>query len=135
MDHFLTYGIVSSTGGWGVLEFVDTTDYKNAHVIRSTAKDLQVETARAMAAIERSKTATQEDKDKAHAATAAIADLYELADEISDALNAEAFEAARMLYREKGQKAYSAAIIASQSSISLLQKRLSKTILKIRVAK
>ena len=76
-----------------------------------------------------------QEKDNARQIKALIERQFEATKEIADALNAKDYEAARQIYREKGQDTYSVAIRLVQSSIGNLQKRLGKTLLQIRVVK
>ena len=129
MDRFLTYGIVSSGGGWGVLEFVDTTQFAtNSSVLRKSANDYHLEVVRANAAIQRSKFATETEKREAKDVVASLERLFDVVPSVADALEAKDIALASQAYRNHGQGAYEDAIRSVQSAVSGIQSRLQKSI-------
>ncbi len=135
MNHFLIYSIQAERGGWGVLEFVETSDFTNSYVVKSTAEDVQIEVARASKSISTSKVATDDEIGQAESAVENLDVLVALAPEIAELLSAGDPDAAALLYREKGRPAHINALRNVQSGVSTTQKRLSRTLLNIRVAK
>lgn len=136
MNHFLIYAITSERGGWGVLEFVDTTDYgTNAYVIRSTAEDVEIEVARAKNAISKSKVATTDEMKALTSLSEQLDVLVGLAPQVADMVTAGTLDEASVLYHEVGQPAYENALRNAQSAVGTVQKRLGKTLIGIRVAK
>lgn len=129
MDRFLTYGIVSSGGGWGVLEFVDTTSFAtNSSVLRKSVSDYHLEVVRANAAIQRSKFAIEAEKRQAENIVASLDRLFDAVPAVADALETKDIASASQAYRDHGQGAYEAALRNTQSAVSGIQSRLQKTI-------
>jgi hypothetical protein len=129
MDRFLTYGIVSSGGGWGVLEFVDTTSFaSNSSVLKKSAIDYHLEVIRANAAIQRSKFAVDADKRRSEDIAASLYHLFDAVPAIADALKRKDIATASQAYRDHGQGAYETALRNAQSAVSSMQSRLQKTI-------
>jgi len=132
MDHFLIYSIQAERGGWSV----NTVKHvENSYVIRSTAEDMQVEVARAINSIKKSKVATEDELTSAAAVEESLTVLITLASQIADLVDTGELDAAASSYRETGQTAHENAIRGTQSSVGTVQKRLGKTLLKIRIAK
>ncbi len=135
MDHFFVSSIQAERGGWIVVEFVNPTDDENSYMIRSTAEDVQIEVARANKTISKSKVATDDEPANAKSVVENLNSLLALAPEIADLVSQGELDAADLLYHQSGQPAYSNALRGAQSGVGTVQKRLSKTLLKIRVTK
>lgn len=137
MNYFLVYAVEAERGGWEVIEFNNAPDGSsaNAYMIRSTSEDVQLEIARANSSILKSKVATDDELNSAKATVAKLGVLISLAPQIADMVAEGKLDAAAVLYHETGQPAHESALRGAQSSVSTVQKRLGKTLLKIRVAK
>lgn len=135
MNHFFVSSIQAERGGWIVVEFVNPTDDENSYMIRSTAEDVQIEVARASKSISKSKVATDDELANAKSAVENLNSLLALAPQIADMVSAGELDAADLLYHQTGQPAYNNALRGAQSGVGTVQKRLSKTLLKIRVTK
>ncbi len=135
MNHFFVSSIQAERGGWTVVEFANPTDDENSYMIRSTAENLQFEVARANRSISKSKVATEDELANAKSAVENLNSLLALAPEIADLVSAGELDAADLLYHQKGWPAHINALRGAQSGVGTVQKRLSKTLLSIRVAK
>ena len=137
MNYFLVYAIEAERGGWDVVEFnnAPSGNSANAYMIRSTAEDVQIASARANSSIMKSKVATEDELKGAEAAIANLTVLVSLSGQIADMVANGKLDEAAVLYHELGQPAHENALRGAQSSVSTVQKRLGKTLLDIRVAK
>lgn len=131
MNHFIVYSIEAERGGWRVLE----KEVGNDYAILSNAARAQEEAGRASNSIQKSKVATVDELGGAESAVQNLNVLLALAPQIANLIAAKEFDEAAALYREVGQAAHANAIRGTQSSMTTVQKRLSKTLLSIRTIK
>ena len=136
MNHVLIYANVAERGGWGALDFVETTDYgTNSYVIRNEPVDQKPIVARAHNAVQKSKVATEDEKKGAAIVMENLDLMFALAPKIADLFVAGEFDQASALYHEEGQPVFEAAVRNAQSGVVTVQKRLGKTLLEMRIAK
>lgn len=137
MNHFLVYAIEAERGGWDIVEFNNAPDgnSSNPYIIRKTSENIQSESAQAIKSITKSKVATEDELKSAEAAIDNLNVLISLAPQIADMVAEGDLDAAAVLYHETGQPAHENALRGAQSSVSTVQTRLTKTLLKIRIAK
>lgn len=133
LNHFLAYGIVASAGGWGVIEVVNTTDYTNSYVLRNKAGEAQEVAARANAAIQRSDTSSDDQKERSRIFLENLEKMIGATTRITDALTDEEFDTAREIYRDDCQKPFEDARRTIQSTIIELERQLGSTIMKMRL--
>lgn len=131
MNNILIYSVVAERGGWRVA----AKEVGNDYVLSGTVEDLRPGINRASASIRRSKVATDDELRNAETVLASIETLFELAPQISDLILTDQFDEASVLYKKEGHAAYESALTNAQSGVITSQKRLGKTILKIRIAK
>ena len=136
INHIMTYGIVASAGGWGVIEIVNTSDMTNSDVLRSKVEQVRAAAELANSDIQRSAFSSDFQKERARSILDNIEKLLAAAPKIADALSADDLKAAREIYRDNCQKPYQEALLAAQSSASELEKQLGTTLFfKLRLAK
>lgn len=137
VNHFLVYAIEAERGGWGARRL--TMEYKarsfNSYVIHRASADVQVDIGRANSSIMKSKAATEDELKSAEAIHDNLNVLVALSSQIADMIKDGKLDAAAVLYHEAGQPAHENALRGAQSSVGTVQKRLGKTLLKIRIAK
>lgn len=136
MNYFLVYAIEAERGGWDVVEFnnAPSGNSANAYMIRSTAEDVQIESARANSSIMRSKVATEDELKSAETTITNLTVLVSLSGQIADMVANGRLDEAAVLYHEIGQPAHENALRGAQSSVSFVQRRLGRTLLDIRLA-
>ncbi len=136
INHIMTYGIVASAGGWGVIEIVNTSDMTNSDVLRSKVEQVRAAAELANSDIQRSAFSSDFQKERARSILDNIEKILAAAPKIADALSADDLKAAREIYRDNCQKPYQEALLAAQSSASELEKQLGTTLFfKLRLAK
>ena len=136
MNHIMTYGIVASAGGWGVLEIVNTSDMTNSDVLRDKIGQVRAAAELANSDIQRSEFSSDFQKERAYTILENTGKMLAAAQKIADAISADDLKAAREIYRDERQKPYEEALLAAQSSASELEKQLGTTLFfKLRLAK
>ena len=136
INHTMTYGIVASAGGWGVIEIVNTSDMTNSDVLQSKVEPVRAAAELANSDIQRSAFSSDFQKERARSILENIEKILTAAPKIADALSADDLTAAREIYRDNCQKPYQEALLAAQSSASELEKQLGTTLFfKLRLAK
>ena len=131
MNHFLIYGVVAERGGWKVI----AKDVRNDYVVLGTAEDIQPEMGRAYNSILKNKFVSDDEKVGAEIVLENLQVLISIAPKISEQIVEGNFDEAAILYKRTGYAAYDAALLNAQSGVATVQRRLSKTLLLLRVAK
>jgi hypothetical protein len=135
VDHYVAYSIIASSGGWLVVDAYGDNQVSNSYVIRNNVDDQKLEVSRAAATVDRSKTATEAEKDAAKDAATSMNAVFEASLAIAESLESGNPSKAAELYRSMFIEPQEAALRASHTGASNTNKRLNKTLLAIRMLK
>jgi hypothetical protein len=130
LDHALTHGIIATAGGWSVLE-----GSANPAVIRATAENTKRLATEANDGIQRSRTATDFQKERSAKIFGSFEAMLVAVDKIADALSDNNTTEARQIYQSEYQQQYAEALRVAKTSTFEIEKELSGTLIRLRFVK